>query len=892
MPNGDGRNSSPLVSLLATDIVDSTRLWARHEAAMRDDLATHDALIDVVVRQHRGEVFKHTGDGMFAAFDDPIDAIVAAAEVQRAIGVTPWTVPGGLQVRAAVHAGVVHRRNGDMFGSTVNRTARVLAICPPGAVVVSGATAGLLTDRTVPGLALRPVGSVTLKGLDAPDRVHAVDADHLVHVGQLDDRIRSTGRPPIPDTEMVGRSGQLHDVVEAVRNYPLVSIVGVGGMGKTRLAIAACEQVGVGGLVDEVLWCDLSTATGGESAEAAVLNAIGTAPRPGRTAIESAGDALGDRRTLLVLDNCEHVLTTVTALVRHLRSCATNSRVLTTSREALGAAGERPLLIGPLPPDEAMELFAQRATEARRTAMSDDERDASRQICDRLDGIPLAIELAAARTRVMSVDDIAGRLDDRFRFLRGGRSTSERHQTLQSAIEWSYSLLDHRERGVFECLSVFSDGSGLEGVSVVCELDEYDALDALDRLVSRSLVIAADGPVGVRYRQLETLRQFGEQRLLDHRQAAVARDRHLVWALQLAASLAGTWGTSAAPSAFATYVAETENLRMALQHAAHSGRRQDAYTLLSNIAQFALYRPNFDLATIVDPATDGGEWTDVRAEAASWAALFSVLGEGHPEHGVDMLRRLPDAYRARSAVASIAATVEVIATFSSDAAQRHLDRADRSTPDAAGIVRRAEMTIENIRILSGELSPDATAQIVTRSRATVAAARAAGDGISLAATLGNHSLIETNSGDPAAGLAAAAEGAQLAAAHGARLIVDGANANGAWARAMIGEFEPRRLLALAAELRDAADNDQGLTVLNLIGVAAVSLASADPETSYVLARFLERSARHWSGTESINAWAKGQNSNLVASLHARSDALDLSSALELTLQALDRAAAT
>ena len=520
-----------LRSLLVTDIVGSTRLWAEHESAMAADLVAHDGLVSAAVVAAGGRVFKHTGDGVMATFDGAAASAVAAAEIQREMNEHAWQVPDGIRVRAALHSGSVHARDGDLFGPPVNRLARLLPRCPPGAVLVSEATASLLVDGMPTGLSLHELGQVELRDVGHSEAVHVLVGEHLAVVdadavvGSM--VVRASCLPPVDD-DLVGRTSEIAAVLDAIALHPVVSIVGVGGMGKTRLAL---ESAAVAALPDGAWWCDLTAATSPEAVPATVMTTIGAQQTDGRTAVESIVDHLRAQHTLIVFDNCEHVVDAARALVGEIRGGCDKVRVLATSREALGLRGEHVDFSVVAPVRRRDRLVLRSRAEARSDLQFDEPTLAAiAEICVRLDGIPLAIELAAARCRSMAPGEIAARLDDRFRLLRGGRGGVERHRTLLAAVEWSYSLLDDEERELFDSMAVFAGGALIDAVAAVGELDDYDALDILDRLVARSMVVAVDTPLGTRYRQLETLRQYAEDRLAERDAAEETRVRHLDWA--------------------------------------------------------------------------------------------------------------------------------------------------------------------------------------------------------------------------------------------------------------------------------------------------------------------------------------------------------------------------
>ena len=293
-----------------TDIVDSTRLWAQHEQEMAQDLEEHDRAVRDVVARRGGSVFKHTGDGAIAAFADPTAAVVAAAELQQAMSALAWRTPDGLRVRVAVNTGAVVERDGDLFGTPVNRVARLVDLCPPGAVLVANSTTGLVTASSLSLLALRPVGRVALKGLEHPETVHALVGPGLTDVTHVAGDLGTASTPgslPRADLPLVGRGEESKAAWAAVLADPIVSIIGVGGMGKTRLALDVATGLAVE-FADGAWWCDLSVATSADAVAPVILDALAARQAAGRSPIESICDGLMGRRALVVLDNCEHVV--------------------------------------------------------------------------------------------------------------------------------------------------------------------------------------------------------------------------------------------------------------------------------------------------------------------------------------------------------------------------------------------------------------------------------------------------------------------------------------------------------------------------------------------------------------------------------------------------------
>ncbi len=517
------------VTFLFTDIEGSTRLWEAASEVMPGCLARHDELLRSVFDRHGGQVFATGGDGFAVAFGRAADAIDAACEALQALEGEQWPPGAEIRVRMGIHTGEATERDGDYFGGAVNRTARLMALAHGGQALCSGTTLGVVEDPP-PTLDL---GEHRLRDLLTPVRVHQLGTRSFP---PLRSSALVPSNLPEPATELIGRAGDVTAVADEAGRHRLVTISGVGGMGKTRLAIEVAASLAAD-FPDGVWFVDLAPVVDGGDVVRAVAASMGA------TAASSSAEALvthlEDRLSLLVLDNCEHVIDAVADLATSVLARASRVTMLATSREPLDVAGEYVRHLRPLGlPDAeafgvaageypAVRLFEERAQAARAGfVMGDDNVEDVAEICRRLDGVPLAIELAAARVGAMSVGDIRARLGERFRLLAGSRRGHERHRTLQAAVDWSYDLLDPEDRRVFRSLSVFAGGFGLVDATAVVggpDGDEFEVLDQVTRLVDRSLVVH-DGETG-RYRLLETLRQFGGDRLVETGEADEVLDR-------------------------------------------------------------------------------------------------------------------------------------------------------------------------------------------------------------------------------------------------------------------------------------------------------------------------------------------------------------------------------
>ncbi|MEI6404135.1 MAG: hypothetical protein WCP59_18325, partial [Actinomycetota bacterium] len=465
---------------------------------------------------------------------------------------------------------------------------------------------------------------VALAGFTTPEEVHAVVGMGHGPVAVVESEVRRESTLPAIHDELVGRADEVAAIWDAVGRAQLVTLVGVGGMGKTRLALEVAAGA-VAAYDGSVWWIDLANATSNDATVAVAMAAVGAREVAGRSPLQALCDRFAGVTGLVVVDNCEHVLSAARSMVDALRTARPSVRIVCTSREALGLRGEQVVPVGSLPLGDSVELFVERAGAVRPDLDVVADREVIERICARLDGIPLAVELAAARCRSMTPADIDERLTDRFRLLRGGRDGAERHRTLQAAVAWSYSLLDDDERTVFDQLAVFAGGSLVDGVVAVTGLDEFDVLDVLDRLVARSMVVATRTPLGMRYHQLETLRQFAEDRLVEAGTIIAVRDRHLDWVLVLANSLSMARGLEAEAAAFARFAVEVDNLRVAVAHALDQGRTDTAHAVVVLVGGIAL---NYPIAEVLDwlrPFPAGHEWNGLSAACAALGRMADSL---------------------------------------------------------------------------------------------------------------------------------------------------------------------------------------------------------------------------------------------------------------------------
>jgi predicted ATPase/class 3 adenylate cyclase len=525
---------SGTVTFLFTDLEGSTRLWEQFPEGMREALARHDEILRNAIEAHDGAVVKTTGDGVHAAFGTAHDAVGAALDAQTALSAHEWGVTGALRVRVGLHTGECQLRGGDYFGSVVNRAARIMAVAHGGQIVCSRAVVEVAGD----GFPVRSLGEHRLRDLGAAQELFQVGDGSFPPLSSLD--VVATNLPTVV-TELIGRSQDVERVLKSLEHARLVTLTGVGGVGKTRLALAVAGA-SVSGFPDGVWLVELAPVSSPEEVVRATASAVG-APTVGRSDLARY---LADRRALVVLDNCEHVLSEAAALAEAILAAGPEPVVIATSREPLGVEGETVRGVPSLQvPDAdsddvmaaaaaAVRLFVDRAEAATDLfELSEANLPAVVAICDQLDGIPLAIELAASRVRVMAPAEIAARLGERFRLLTGGRGAQERHRTLQATVAWSHDLLTIAEQRVFRRLAAFPGSFDLAAADAVAGDAETDVIDALVRLVEQSLV-QHDAATG-RYRLLETLREYAADRLADAGETDRVFERHVTWYTRLAA---------------------------------------------------------------------------------------------------------------------------------------------------------------------------------------------------------------------------------------------------------------------------------------------------------------------------------------------------------------------
>lgn len=574
---------SGTVTFLFTDVEGSTQLAQQHREEWESLCARHHDILQSVMEAHHGYVFTIVGDAFCVAFHTASDGLNAAIEAQRRLHIEDWrNTP--INVRMGLHTGSAKYHENDYHGYlTLAKAERIMSIAYGGQILVSGASAQLLQNELPAGIALRDMKEHHLKGLPHLEHLWQVIAPDLPQdFPALQSLTDIPNNLPAQLTSFIGRKKELEDVKRLLHNTPLLTLVGPGGTGKTRLSIqAASESLPHYG--DGIWFVELAPIFDPMLVPRTTAIAMGLRDEPQRPVIDMLCDYLRGKKMLILLDNCEHLVEACAQMADKILHAAPAVRILASSREALGIAGEVtyrvPSLelpdVNHIPPVEslsqyeAVKLFIDRAVSAVRTfTVTNENAPYLAQICHRLDGIPLAIELAAAKVRVLSLEQIARRLDDRFRLLTGGsRTVMERHQTLRAAIDWGYNLLPVKEQILFRRLSVFVSGWTLDAAEFVCldlTVNRDEILDLLEHLINKSIVITEETKHETRYRFQETMWKYASERLVASGESDKLRDKHLEHFLYLAETASPYLIRKEQLDWLACLDADYENLRAAL----------------------------------------------------------------------------------------------------------------------------------------------------------------------------------------------------------------------------------------------------------------------------------------------------------------------------------------
>lgn len=778
---GVGELPTGTVTLLLADVEGSTRLWETQPEEMTAAVARLDRMLGDLLAAHGGvrPVEQGEGDSFVVAFARASEAAACALELQRA-PLAP------IRLRIGVHTGEVQLRDeGNYVGPTINRTARLRDLAHGGQTVLSGTAEDLVVDTLPADAWLTDLGSHELRGVARPERVV-----QLCHPDIRNDfpPLR-TSKPvaaehlPVQLTSFVGRGAEIHDVRQTLVANRLVTLTGAGGAGKTRLAIQVAGQMATD-FGDGVWYVELAPITDPDLVPVAMVGALGLADQPSRPTTETLIGFVRDRRMLVLLDNCEHLLDASAALITALLSACPRLTLLATSREPIGVAGEVTWQVPSLSlDDEAIELFVDRARRVRSGfTVTDDDNDAVKEICRRLDGMPLAIELAAAWVRALTLHEIVDSLHDRFRLLTGGSRTSvRRQQTLHASVDWSHALLTEPERVLFRRLAPFMGGFDLAAARAVAggtEVERYQVLDQLTLLVGKSLVVADDTGGRMRYRLLETVRQYALEKLGESGEADTVRARHRDYFTLMASQLDAP-AASGHQQRVEQAESEIDNLRSAFAWSQENSDVERALQLVSSLQPLWLGRGRIQ---------EGLAWYD------------AILSDD-TAHGIEVAAGV----RARALADKAALATQVVAVDSLDQAEEALAIA-REIGDPA-LVARALTACGGIAAYNTEVASRYLAEANEL-------ARGLGDQGMLSEILGFQAYAAFIAGDPIAARAAGEEGRDLAESIGDRPAAFRCRWSLGLAQWMQGE-----LAGAVAQFRGAAADAE--TNHDVVGTAAM-----------------------------------------------------------------------
>ena len=572
------------VTFLFTDIEGSTKLWEKYPETMKSALAKHDAILKEAVEANHGQIIKTTGDGVHAVFATAIDAVSASIAAQNMLQTSDVfkTSEVSLRVRMGMHTGEAELRDGDYYGGTLNRAARIMGVAYGGQILLSAVTAALAREHLPENTSLLDLGEYRLKNLSRPENIFQLNVPGLLSdFPPLQSLNTIPNNLPTQLTSFIGRDKEMAEIKAMLDLARLVTLTGSGGTGKTRLSIEVGTQE-LASFPNGVWLLELAPLTDPTQIIPALAQVFGLQENPYATLETMLMDYLRDKKLLLILDNCEHLIEACAHLADDLLHHCTGLKILASSREALGISGEMAYSTPSLASAESTQLFVDRAHAANSNFHLTDENASSlTQICSRLDGIPLAIELAAARAKLLSPEQIASRLDDRFRLLVGGSRTAlPRQQTLRALIDWSYDLLSDGEKALLRIASVFVGGWTLDAIEAVT--DDPNVLENLEQLVNKSLVVTKEYRSEMRFSMLETIRQYAREKLFDAQQVGVARDRHFVYFTELSEKLWDAFRSSSVSIWRDKADEEAENLRAALEWGLENHIIEEAIRLAAN----------------------------------------------------------------------------------------------------------------------------------------------------------------------------------------------------------------------------------------------------------------------------------------------------------------------
>ena len=639
------------VTFLFTDIEGSTRLWEREAKRMQVALARHDEILRSTIEEHGGHVFKTVGDAFCCAFPTAPEALEAALGAQRALLEETWGETGPLRVRMALHTGATEERDGDYFGPPLNRVARLLSAAHGGQVLLSLPTQELVRDQAPSEVSLRDLGEKHLKDLFRPERVFQLLAPDLPsEFPPLRTLDAFRNNLPIQPTPLVGREREVAEVCERLMSpeVRLLTLTGPGGTGKTRVALQAAAEL-LEEFEDGAFFVALAALSDPGLVAPTLTQALGVAESGEKPPEDALKEFVRDSELLFLMDNFEQVLE-ATPLLEELLAAAPRLKVLATSRAALRLYGEHEFPVPPLalpdpahvpPPErltqyEAVRLFVERARAVKPDfSVTNENAPALAEICVRLDGLPLAIELAAARIRLLTPQAMLAKLGSRLKLLTGGaRNLPERQRTLRGAIEWSYELLTPEERTLFARLSVFAGGRTLEAIEAICDPEgELDTLDGLESLLEKSLLRQEEGPDGEpRFVMLETIHEFAREKLQESGEAEEIRRLHAEYFLALAEAAEPQLTGPEQVAWFERLEAEHDNMRAALSWSLESGDVELGLKLAGAIEHYWVFRGHLsEAARWLEQALEKNEEVPaaVRAKALNAASSLAIFLGSH-----------------------------------------------------------------------------------------------------------------------------------------------------------------------------------------------------------------------------------------------------------------------
>ncbi|MES2461561.1 MAG: tetratricopeptide repeat protein [Armatimonadota bacterium] len=843
------------VTFLFTDIEGSTRLWEEYPEEMTGALARHDALLREAAETRGGFIFKTVGDAFCIAFDTGREALDAALAAQQSLQREPWETPNPLRVRMALHAGTAELRDRDYFGPPLNRVARLLDAGHGGQTLLSDIMRSLTQENLPVGVDLLDLGEHYLRDLGRPEWVFELrHPDLAANFPPL----RSLRSPSLPNnlpslrTSFIGRKKEVSETISLLQTTRLLTLTGSGGCGKTRLSLQIAADV-LDSYRDGVWLVELASLSDGSLVPYAVANVFELKEILGEPITATLTGALQGRQALLLLDNCEHVLDSTAHLADTLLRSCPKLKILASSREGLGIPGEQtyriPSLSLPDPgqaqtPDtvlryESVRLFTERALLARPDfAVTQANASVLAQLCQRLDGIPFAIELAAARTKSLSVEEISQRLDQRFRLLTGGSRTAlPRQQTLRSLIDWSYNLLTAEEKTLLLRLSVFQGGWTLAAAESVCtegQIQEWDVLDLLTDLVDKSLALADEAQGQTRYCLLETVRQYARDRSLetDVEAAEAARDRHLACYLALAEQTDLHLHGPDLLACLRLLDTESDNMRTALRYAIDAGRTEAALRLSGALREFWWLRgllqegQNWYPEALAMSGDEGAALTAARARA--------LFGSGYMALMQSDFARSNDAFTEAFALYRLSNDREGMAHVLLRKGylyveQRSYDAARDCFRQSLTLYRERNSRYGIARVLYGLAAVAMREDFAAAHdlfKEGLAICREAGDMIGISGGVSNLATLAAKRGDFSEASAFAMEGITAARESGNRYFLAGSLSLLGWSTFSLGEPE-KACLSFQESIRIYQDLGNRMPLIHCLSYFAFLVAATD-----------------------------------------------------------------